>query len=124
MASASSPTKRPHASTTNPCRRPHASALRAARSRRQKAESSRQSKQFYLHCLLPSAFCFQFFIYFKKTLDPGTRSTLYTPLVSDDGAKHDALLSGELARQAGVSTDTLRHYERKGVLPRPQRTPN
>jgi MerR family transcriptional regulator, copper efflux regulator len=32
------------------------------------------------------------------------------------------LLSGELARLAGVSTDTLRHYERVGVLPRPPRT--
>ena len=28
----------------------------------------------------------------------------------------------ELARQGGVSTDTLRHYERKGLLARPQRT--
>ena len=25
--------------------------------------------------------------------------------------------SGEIARKAGVSTDTLRHYERKGLLP-------
>lgn len=32
------------------------------------------------------------------------------------------LLSGELARLAGVSSDTLRHYERVGVLPRPPRT--
>jgi DNA-binding transcriptional MerR regulator len=32
--------------------------------------------------------------------------------------------SGELARLAGVSTDTLRHYERKGVLPTPRRTMN
>ena len=30
--------------------------------------------------------------------------------------------SGELARECGVSPDTLRHYERIGVLPRPQRT--
>ena len=34
------------------------------------------------------------------------------------------LLSGELARLAGVSSDTLRHYERVGVLPRPPRTPS
>lgn len=34
------------------------------------------------------------------------------------------LLAGELARLAGVSTDTLRHYERKGVLPKPLRLPN
>ena len=30
--------------------------------------------------------------------------------------------SGQLARQTGVSTDTLRHYERLGLLPVPQRT--
>lgn len=32
--------------------------------------------------------------------------------------------SGELARLAGVSTDTLRHYERKGVLAKPRRGAN
>jgi DNA-binding transcriptional MerR regulator len=32
------------------------------------------------------------------------------------------LRAGELARLCGVSTDTLRHYERIGVLARPQRT--
>lgn len=36
----------------------------------------------------------------------------------------DGLLSGELARLSGVSTDTLRHYERKGVLPPPLRLDN
>jgi DNA-binding transcriptional MerR regulator len=30
--------------------------------------------------------------------------------------------SGQLAFQTGVSTDTLRHYERLGLLPIPQRT--
>jgi DNA-binding transcriptional MerR regulator len=30
--------------------------------------------------------------------------------------------SGELARLAGVSTDTLRHYESLGLLPEPRRT--
>ncbi len=30
--------------------------------------------------------------------------------------KQTTLRSGELARVAGVSTDTLRHYERKGLL--------
>ena len=32
--------------------------------------------------------------------------------------------SAELAELAGVSTDTLRHYERKGVLARPRRSSN
>jgi DNA-binding transcriptional MerR regulator len=32
--------------------------------------------------------------------------------------------SGELAGLAGVSTDTLRHYERKGVLASPRRSAN
>jgi DNA-binding transcriptional MerR regulator len=36
----------------------------------------------------------------------------------------DALRSGELARLAGVSPDTLRHYERKGVLRPPARSAN
>ena len=30
---------------------------------------------------------------------------------------------GELARQTGVSADTIRYYERIGLMPRPQRTP-
>ena len=34
------------------------------------------------------------------------------------------LRSGELARLAGVSTDLLRHYERIGILPRPERRLN
>ncbi|MCU1283879.1 MAG: transcriptional regulator, MerR family [Acidobacteriales bacterium] len=33
-----------------------------------------------------------------------------------------AYRSGELAHIAGVSPDTLRYYERKGILPLPQRT--
>jgi DNA-binding transcriptional MerR regulator len=32
------------------------------------------------------------------------------------------LRSGELAEQAGVSTDTLRHYERLGILAKPRRS--
>ena len=39
-------------------------------------------------------------------------------------ASNSGLRSSELARLAGVSTDTLRHYERKGVLARPRRSPN
>lgn len=36
----------------------------------------------------------------------------------------ESLRSSELARLAGVSTDTLRHYERKGLLARPRRSAN
>lgn len=38
--------------------------------------------------------------------------------------KKASMMAGELARAAGVSNDTLRHYERKGVLPRPPRAAN
>lgn len=34
------------------------------------------------------------------------------------------LRASELARRAGVSTDTLRLYERKGLLPKARRSPN
>jgi DNA-binding transcriptional MerR regulator len=45
-------------------------------------------------------------------------------VVMADRQKKGLLRSGELARLAGVSTDTLRHYERKGVLSRPRRSTN
>jgi DNA-binding transcriptional MerR regulator len=44
--------------------------------------------------------------------------------VDDNSAQRSWFLPGELAAAAGVSTDSLRHYERKGVLPRPPRTAN
>ena len=43
-----------------------------------------------------------------------------TPAVIKDAPR--TLAAGELARLTGVSTDTLRHYERKGLLPLPPRT--
>ncbi len=39
-------------------------------------------------------------------------------------SKNGIFSSGELAGLAGVSSDTLRHYERKGVLARPRRSCN
>lgn len=41
-----------------------------------------------------------------------------------ENQKTKLLRAGELARLVGVSTDTLRHYERKGLLPAPQRAAN
>jgi len=41
-------------------------------------------------------------------------------MVQDSSSK--ALRSGTLAKAAGVSPDTIRHYERIGVLPRASRT--
>jgi DNA-binding transcriptional MerR regulator len=59
-----------------------------------------------------------------KVLDPGTGSALYNADVTSAAAKARYLQSGELAKAAGVSPDTLRHYERKGVLARPRRAAN
>ena len=53
------------------------------------------------------------------SLDPGTDSGVHTSRMSE---KLRGLRSSELAREAGVSTDTLRHYERLGVLAKAPRT--
>src|SRR5437588_13043371 len=50
------------------------------------------------------------------------RSTPDTFNVTPTGRNTRPLRSGELARRAGVSPDTLRHYERRGLLPRPQKS--
>ena len=50
------------------------------------------------------------------------RSRDLVPATPQPGA--DALRSGALAALAGVSVDTLRHYERVGVLPAPERSAN
>jgi DNA-binding transcriptional MerR regulator len=42
--------------------------------------------------------------------------------VSFEKSKREFLQIGELAELTEVSRDTLRHYERKGVLPRPARS--
>ena len=58
----------------------------------------------------------------KKVLDVGTDSNLYTAIESVDVTTKRFFSSGELAKVTGVSRDTLRHYEKKGVLARPRRT--
>jgi DNA-binding transcriptional MerR regulator len=45
-------------------------------------------------------------------------------VVDDNFMSRSSFLAGELAAASGVSTDTLRHYERKGVLPRAPRSAN
>src|SRR6185295_15337497 len=44
--------------------------------------------------------------------------------MSGDISRRAFYRSGELARLAGVSPDTLRHYERKRLLQRPRRSAN
>lgn len=56
-------------------------------------------------------------------LDPGIGSRLYNRRVKDENGKNGVLRIGELARAAGISADTLRHYERKGLL-KPRRSAN
>lgn len=53
----------------------------------------------------------------EKLLDPGMHSRVDTRVV-----KRDTLGSGELAKATGLSADTIRHYERLGVLPKAERT--
>jgi DNA-binding transcriptional MerR regulator len=53
----------------------------------------------------------------RKALDLRTGSHVYTEIVN----KSTTLSSGELAARTGISVDTLRHYEQKGVLPAPPR---
>jgi len=50
----------------------------------------------------------------KKELDPGINSRVYNDRVKDDPTQ--ALSPAQLAGLTGVSTDTLRYYERKGLL--------
>ncbi len=57
----------------------------------------------------------------EKVLDCRTHSEVDTIWVAANNSAR-GLQSGELARSAGVSPDTLRHYERLGVLKEPPRT--
>lgn len=36
----------------------------------------------------------------------------------------DGLTVGQLAKQGGVNLQTIRYYERRGILPKPQRSPS
>ena len=42
--------------------------------------------------------------------------------MSEDHSRHRTLSTGQLANLAGVSTDTLRYYERSGLLPQARRS--
>lgn len=52
----------------------------------------------------------------KKPIDSGIGSRVYNHSVLEKPLTKPFLRSGELARLTGVSPDTLRHYERKGLL--------
>ncbi len=56
------------------------------------------------------------------TLDSTPPFTL--PGMVEDTPAERPLRAGELARRTGVTKDTLRFYERAGLLPRPERLPN
>lgn len=58
----------------------------------------------------------------RNVLDPGMDSRVDTCCMTAVGSPKRNFRSGDLARTAGVSADTLRHYERLGILKRPPRT--
>ncbi len=60
----------------------------------------------------------------KKTLDSGIHSRLYNAGVTSNSTDKNFLRAGELAAATHLSKDTLRHYERKGVLAVARRSPN
>ena len=55
----------------------------------------------------------------QKVLDSGMRSRVHTALVGDNSK---TLRSGTLAKATGLSPDTIRHYEKLGVIPRASRS--
>jgi DNA-binding transcriptional MerR regulator len=55
-------------------------------------------------------------------LDLGARSKVYVEVMGTTTAMVRGLRVGELAGAAGVAPDTVRYYERAGLLPPPQRT--
>ncbi len=58
----------------------------------------------------------------RISLDLGMHSRVDTCLVETTFNRNRPLRSGDLSQAAGVSTDTLRHYERLGILKKPPRT--
>jgi DNA-binding transcriptional MerR regulator len=60
----------------------------------------------------------------KKTLDSGIHAEVYNARVMGEFLNKGFWRASELAQAAGISTDTLRHYERKGVLTAPRRSAN
>ena len=55
-------------------------------------------------------------------MHPGTDSRVETASQEKTIVENRALRIGEVARRAGISPDTLRHYERHGLIPKPKRT--
>ena len=48
----------------------------------------------------------------------------FVTLAGPQAPEEPLLRAGEAARRAGVGAETLRYYERRGLLPRPQRRPS
>ncbi|PSH02692.1 MAG: hypothetical protein CXZ00_16165 [Acidobacteria bacterium] len=60
----------------------------------------------------------------KKPLDSGIGSRVDNESVNTTTVRARSLGASECARLAGVSSDTLRYYERRRLLPAPPRTAN
>ncbi|MGX4694800.1 MerR family DNA-binding transcriptional regulator [Streptomyces sp. JNUCC 63] len=58
----------------------------------------------------------------RSEADASTSGGKPADAASRSGAKRELLSIGELAKQANVSTRTIRYYEELGILPAPERT--
>ncbi len=59
-----------------------------------------------------------------RTVEEGAKSAEVSPVVEDAAGGGNAYTIREAAREAGLTEDTIRYYEKIGLLPRAERKPN
>src|SRR5258706_12850019 len=93
----------------------HLGRTRTGACETRRPESQRQGNAQGRHTVRSGSRCVEITISFDLTLESVPEFRLFS-------RRKAPMRSGQLAHLTGVSTDTLRHYERLGLLPLPQRT--